>query len=111
MNRPALASHLVLATLLVGCYSNSSKQQRAREYAPYTAAVAEQGVTKARIAHFEKVGDTAAARLEREVLAHQEQMAKSAHGVAQNPALVVPQVIMGSSTARDVKELKEESQR
>lgn len=111
MNRLALASNILLASLLVGCYSNSSKQQRAREHAPYTEAVAEQGVTKARIAHFEKIGDTTAARLERDVLNHQEQKAKSAHGVAQNPALVVPQAIMGSSTARDAKELKEESQR
>lgn len=73
--------------------------------------MAEQGVTRARIAHLEKIGDTTAARLERELLDHQGQKARSAHGVAQNPAIEVPQAVLGSSTARDVKEFQEESRR
>lgn len=102
MNRLALLSTVCVATLLSGCYSDSSKKQRAKEYAPYTGAVADQTITKARIEHFEKMGDTTAARLEREILNHQELKARSAHGVAQNPGLVVPQAVLG--TSGDVQE-------
>ena len=111
MNHLAIPTTLCLAALLSGCYSESSKKQRAREFAPYTGAVAEQSITKARIEHFEKLGDTTAARLEREILSHQELKAKSAHGVAQNPGLVVPQAILESSTSIEFKDAKEESQR
>lgn len=97
MNRFAIATALCAAALLAGCYSDSSKKQRAKEYAPYTGAVADQTITKARIEHFEKMGDTTAARLEREILNHQELKAKSANGVAQNPGLVVPQAVLGTS--------------
>lgn len=101
---------LMCATLLVaGCYSDSSRKQRAHQYAPYTGAVAEQTITRARIEHFEKTGDTAAARLEREILYLQNHKAKAANDVVQNPGLVVPQAILETTTAHEVKDHQAES--
>ena len=111
MTRLAIATTLCTAALLAGCYSESSKKQRAKDYAPYTAAVADQTITKARIEHFEKIGDTTAARLEREILNHQELKAKSANGVAQNPGLVVPKALLETSGDLQEKVREQESAR
>lgn len=111
MNRIANVTILCATTLLVGCYSDSAKKQRAMQHAPYTGAVADQTITKARIEHFEKMGDTTAARLEREILNHQERKASSAQGVAQNPGLVVPQAVLEVSGDVQKKVREQESPR